>query len=184
METATSMEARHMSLDELNAGLSLILESPTDGGSVEMLVVRPEIDERVTPDSAELSAELGMHGDHWATDEYRDEPAIQVAIMNSRVVDLVAGSRERWSLAGDNIMADLDLSKENLAPGQKLQAGSAILEITEIPHAGCNKFSERFGPDALRFVNLGPAKDLRLRGVYARVVQPGTIKVGDQITKI
>lgn len=178
------MDVKHFPLDELNLGLERILESPQDGGLVEMLVVRPKNDERLTPEKVEVSAELGFHGDHWSTGEYREEPDIQIAIMSSRVLDLVSGGRERWPLAGDNIIVDLDLSKENLVPGQKLEAGSAILEITEIPHAGCNKFSQRFGADALRFVNLGQGKELRLRGVYARVVQPGTIAVGDHLNKL
>ena len=178
------MDVTHLALDELNLGLERILESPQDAGLVEMLVVRPRSDDRMTPETVEVSAELGVHGDHWSIGEYRDEPDIQIAIMNSRVLDLVSGDRRRWPLAGDNIIVDLDLSKDNLVPGQKLEAGSAILEITEIPHAGCKKFSERFGPDALRFVNLGQGKDLRLRGVYARVVQPGTIGLGDQVSKL
>jgi MOSC domain-containing protein YiiM len=178
------MDVKHLSLDELSLGLDRILQSPHDGGRVEMLVVRPKNDERLTPETVEVSAELGLDGDHWSTGEYRDEPDIQIAIMSSRVLDLVSGGRERWPLAGDNIIVDLDLSKENLVPGQKLEAGSAILEITEIPHAGCNKFSHRFGADALRFVNLGEGKELRLRGVYARVVQPGTIAVGDHLNKL
>jgi MOSC domain-containing protein YiiM len=104
--------------------------------------------------------------------------------MNSRVLDLVSGGRERWSLVGDNIIADLDISHVNLVPGQKLEAGSAILEITETPHTGCKKFSSRYGADALRFVNVGPGKELRMRGIYARVVQPGIVSLGDQIYKL
>jgi MOSC domain-containing protein YiiM len=116
--------------------------------------------------------------------KYREYPDIQIAIMNSRVLDLVSGGRERWSLAGDNIIADLDLSQANLVPGQKLEVGTAVLEITDEAHEGCKKFASRFGADALRFVNLGRAKELRLRGIYARVVQPGTISVGDVIKKV
>lgn len=180
-----SDDIRHLTRDELKGGLSRILASPLDDGRVEMLVVRPEENKRVTPSAAEVSASLGLHGDHWATGGYRDQPDIQLAIINSRLLDLVsAGDRGRWSLAGDNIVADLDLSHANLVPGQKLEAGSAVLEITETPHTGCKKFASRFGADALRFVNLGAGKDLRLRGIYARVVQPGTIAVGDQIQKL
>jgi MOSC domain-containing protein YiiM len=178
------MEPRYLTPDELNAGLDRILEAPQDGGTVEMLIVRPTDDERTTPESVEVSANLGMHGDHWSAGPYRDEPDTQITIMNSRVLDLVSGGRERWSLAGDNIIADLDISHVNLVPGQKLEAGSAILEITEIPHTGCKKFSTRYGADALRFVNVGPGKELRMRGIYARVVQAGIITVGDQLRKL
>ena len=175
---------RHLTLGELRLGLPHVLAAPGDGGAVEILVVRPEEDERATPSTAELSAARGLHGDRWATGEYRDHPDTQITIINSRVLELVSGDRERWSLAGDNIVADLDLSHANLAPGQKLEAGSALLEITETPHTGCKKFSARFGADALRFVNLGEGKDLRLRGIYARVVQAGTITVGDRLNKL
>jgi len=179
------MEPRHLSLDELNSGLDEILQSPVDGGRIEMLIVRPIADERQTPQMVEVNSDAGVVGDHWSTGEYSDESDVQIAIMNSRVLDLVTGNaRERWSLAGDNLIADMNLSQENLVPGQKLEIGSAILEITEVPHKGCSKFSARFGPDALRFVNLGRAAELRLRGVYARVVQPGHITVGDQINKL
>ena len=175
---------RHLTLGELRLGLPHVLAAPEDGGAVQMLVVRPEENERATPSTAELSAARGLHGGRWATGAYRDHPDTQITIINSRLLELVSGDRERWSLAGDNIVADLDLSQANLSPGQKLEAGSAVLEITETPHNGCNKFSSRFGADALRFVNLGEGKDLRLRGIYARVVQPGSISVGDQIQKL
>lgn len=175
---------RHLSVDELNLGVPRILDSPPDDGSVEMLVVRPSEDERIAPRSVEVSRQLGMHGDHWSIGKYRDQPDVQITIINSRLLDLVSGGRERWSLAGDNIVADIDLSHDNLKTGQSLAAGSAVLEITETPHAGCKKFALRFGADALRFVNLGRGKDLRLRGIYAQVVEPGTISVGDRIHKI
>ncbi len=174
----------HLTPDQLALGLPEIVSSPQDDGVVEMLVVRPVEDERVTPETVEVSSLQGLHGDHWSKGKYREMPDIQVAIINSRLLDLVSGDRRRWSLAGDNIVADLDLSQRNLVPGQKLRAGSAVLEITEVPHEGCNKFAARFGAAALRFVNVGPGKELRLRGIYARVVQDGTISVGDRIRKL
>ena len=175
---------RHPSMDELNLGVPEILGSPPDDGSVEMLVVRPREDERGTPRSVEVSGPLGIHGDHWSIGSYRGQPDMQITIINSRLLDLVSGGRERWALAGDNIVADLDLSHDNLKSGQRLEAGSAVLEITETPHAGCKKFASRFGADALRFVNLGRGKDLRLRGIYAQVVEPGTISVADRLHKL
>jgi MOSC domain-containing protein YiiM len=60
----------------------------------------------------------------------------------------------------------------------------AIIEITDQPHTGCAKFSQRFGTDAHRFVNSEVGKELRLRGVNARVVVPATIRPGDVIRKL
>lgn len=174
----------HLTLDELNHRVDEVLASPADEGRIEMLVVRPGEDQRITPDRVEVSPDMGMHGDRWSIGSYAEYPDTQITIINSRLLQLVSGGRERWGLAGDNIVADLDLSQVNLTPGQKLEAGSAILEIAETPHTGCKKFAGRFGADALRFVNVGQGKDLRLRGIYARVVQPGWIAVGDWLTKL
>jgi hypothetical protein len=174
----------HLRSDELEAGLGTVTLSPHDGGTIEMIVVRPSENERITPGTVEISAALGVHGDHWSVGKYRDNRDTQIAIINSRLLDLVSGGRDRWALAGDNIVADLDLSQINLVPGQKLEMGSAVVEITDIPHEGCNKFASRFGAAALRFVNVGQGKEMRLRGIYARVIQDGAISIGDQITKL
>jgi hypothetical protein len=174
----------HLTPEQLELGLPGVLSSPQDDGVIEMLVVRPEEDQRLTPESVDVSALLGLDDDHWSKGKYREMPDIQIAIINSRLLDLVSGGRERWALAGDNIVADLDLSQANLVPGQKLRTGTAVLEITDTPHEGCKKFASRFGAAALRFVNVGAAKELRLRGVYARVLQDGTISVGDRIQKL
>jgi MOSC domain-containing protein YiiM len=104
--------------------------------------------------------------------------------MNSRAAQLVAGSRERWELAGDQLFVDLDLSEANLRAGDRLSVGSAVLEVTRQPHNGCRKFSARFGPAALAFVNSPEGKQLHLRGIYARVIQSGEVRVGDRIDKI
>jgi MOSC domain-containing protein YiiM len=104
--------------------------------------------------------------------------------MNTRILALVAGATERWPLAGDNLLVDLDLSETNLPAGQRLRIGHAVIEITAQPHTGCAKFSRRFGADALKFVNSPEGRLLRFRGAYARVVQAGLIRVGERIEKI
>jgi MOSC domain-containing protein YiiM len=77
----------------------------------------------------------------------------------------------------------LDLSDENLPPGTRLAIGSAIVEVTDQPHTGCKKFVERFGLEALKFVNSPIGKQLHLRGINAKVVKSGVIRVNDSAVK-
>jgi MOSC domain-containing protein YiiM len=109
---------------------------------------------------------------------------MQLNIMNARVIALVAQQPERWQLAGDQLFIDLDLSAANLPPGTQLALGSAVIEVTDQPHTGCKKFMARFGLDALKFISSPVGEELRLRGINARVVQSGEIRVGDVVRKI
>jgi MOSC domain-containing protein YiiM len=104
--------------------------------------------------------------------------------MNSRAIELVAQDQKRWSLAGDQLYIDMDLSDANLPPGTRLMIGSAVIEVSAIPHTGCKKFSSRFGVDAMKFVNSPEGKRLHLRGINTRVVQAGIIRVGDVVRKV
>ncbi len=166
---------------QLEAGLDHIRQSPRDAGVVEQIVRRPQSGEREVLDQAELSTTDGLVGDRWAA-RGRLDPDTQVNIMNARVIALVAGEKDRWSLAGDQLFVDLDLSEENLPIGSRIAIGSAIVEVTAPPHTGCSKFASRFGMDARDFVNA--RKNLRLRGINARVIQAGTIRVGDRVTRV
>jgi MOSC domain-containing protein YiiM len=104
--------------------------------------------------------------------------------MNARTAAAIAGDRERWPLAGDQIYVDLDLSLSNLPAGSRVQIGSAVIEFSEAPHTGCAKFSGRFAVDALKFVNSRIGRELRLRGANCRVVTAGTVRPGDTIRKL
>lgn len=107
---------------------------------------------------------------------------MQLNIMNSRVIALVAQDKNRWQLAGDQLFIDIDLSAENLPPGTQLAFGSAVIEVTNQPHNGCKKFVAPFGLDTMKFVNSPVGKQLCLRGINAKVVQPGVIRVGDIVS--
>jgi MOSC domain-containing protein YiiM len=104
--------------------------------------------------------------------------------MNARSAALIAVQPERRQLAGDQFFVDFDLSGDNLPPGTRLKLGQAIIEITEVPHRGCGKFSARFGVDALKFVNSEVGRELNLRGVNARIVESGVVRLDDPIAKI
>jgi MOSC domain-containing protein YiiM len=95
-----------------------------------------------------------------------------------------AGLADRMAMAGDNLIVDLDLSAANLPPGQRLAAGEALLEVTDAPHTGCKSFAQRFGPDAVRYINAAERKAIHLRGRYCRVLRAGTVRVGDLIRKV
>ena len=104
--------------------------------------------------------------------------------MNAAVTELVAAGRQPLHEAGDNILVDFDISVENLPPGSRLRVGEALLEISAAPHTGCSKFAARFGQDALRWTNWRHWRERRLRGVNARVVQGGTVRVGDVVERL
>ena len=180
----------HPTLETLEAGVDHIRNSPSDDGILDMIVVRPQKKQRSTPQQCALTSKGGLEGDHWAKGCWKSlpdgspDPSVQITIMNSRCLDLITTSKSQWPLAGDNLIADLDLSVENLSPGQRLSIGSAILEITEVPHTGCNSFKERFGLESLKFVSTKMGKELRLRGIYAKVVKDGEVQLGDRLKKI
>lgn len=109
---------------------------------------------------------------------------MQLNVMGIRVARLLAVSDDRIPLAGDQLYVDLDLSVEALPAGTRLAIGTAVIEITDQPHTGCAKFTERFGPDALRFVNSKVGKALRLRGANAKVVVDGEVRAGDRIRRV
>lgn len=181
---------RQLSSDELEQGLDEILQSPQDAGVLELIVRRPDINQRQAVSTGTLDTQLGLVGDNWLSrgsghmpDDAAD-PEMQLNIMNARVVALVADDPERRELAGDQLYLDMDLSAENLPPGTRLELGAAIIEVTEPPHTGCKKFAERFGKDAVVFVNAGLGKKLNFRGINAKVVQSGDISVGDIAKKL
>jgi hypothetical protein len=184
------MAIKHLSRAELEAGLAHIQQSPQDGGVLEMIVRRPSSDEREVLHEGELDTAVGLVGDNWqvrgskATKDGTAHPEAQLTLMNSRTADLVAQSRDRWPLAGDQLYVDFDLSETNLPPGTRLEIGEAVVEVTALPHTGCKKFVARFGLDAVKFVNTEQGKQLHLRGIYTKVIQSGTIRMGDPITKM
>jgi hypothetical protein len=183
-------EVKHLTLAELEAGMEAVLQSPKDRGALELIVRRPQVDEREVLQVGELDPVSGLAGNSWksrgssSTPDGSPNPEMQLNIMNSGVVALLAQTKDRWQLAGDQFFVDLDLSSANLPPGTQLSLGSALIEVTSPPHNGCKKFMARYGPDEFKFVNSPTGKRLHLRGINAKVVRPGLIRVGDVAKKL
>ena len=182
-------EMMHVTAAQIEEKLDWVKASPSEKGTLEALCIRPEVNERKVLESCLLSPELGVEGDFWVRncwkklDDKTSDPVVQVAIMNARAVDIVAGSRDRWILAGDQLYVDFDLSEANLPPGALLKVGSAVIEISSVPHTGCKLFHERYGVEALKFFNSKVGSALRLRGVFGQIVQEGVVTVGDVVEK-
>ena len=170
-------------VEELQRGLAHVLGSPREGGKVEMVVRRPVEGEREVLTEARIEPGRGVVGDRWAAKPTRS-PEAEVTLMNARCIALLAGHVDRWPLAGDQLFVDFDLGVEHLPAGSRLSVGEAVLEVSEKPHRGCAKFSARFGPEALRFVNSEEGRAARLRGMNALVVRGGVVRTGDPIAKL
>jgi MOSC domain-containing protein YiiM len=168
---------------ELGAGLDYVRAAPPDEGSLELIARRPAVGEREVVEKAELDVECGLAGDSWSLRGRRPNPKAQVTLMNARAGTLIAGARERWPLAGDQLYVDLDLSSDNLPPGTRLAIGSSVVEVSDLPHLGCTKFAERFGADARELVNSPAGVSLNLRGLNVRVIESGTVHRGDAVRK-
>ena len=177
-------------LTRLEESLDHIRAAPADFGTVELIVRRPSVDQREVVAEARLDLTDGLVGDNWRprgssrTPDGDPNPEAQLTLMNARVAATIAGGRDRWPMAGDQVYVDLDISLANLPPRSRVQIGEAVIEFSEEPHTGCAKYSARFGVDALRFVNSPLGRDLRLRGANCRVVVAGMIRQGDMIRRL
>jgi len=184
------VEMEPLTRTELDAGLDHVVASPLDHGVVELLVARPGVGERTVLDEAKLDPVIGLVGDSWIdrfsrhTPDGSPNPVMQLTLMNARAAALVAQTVDRWPLAGDQLYVDLELGYGNIPAGTQLQVGTAVVEITDEPHTGCAKFADRFGMDAVRWVNSPVGREHNLRGVNARVINGGVVRPGDRVRKL
>jgi MOSC domain-containing protein YiiM len=180
----------HVTQQDLDAGLAHILDAPKPEGTLAMIVRRPAAGQREILDLATLSEDEGLVGDNWLvrgsskTPDGRADQDKQLNVMSWRVVDLLSRDSDHAALAGDQLFVDMDLSEANLPSGICLAIGDAVIQVTDSPHNGCKKFTDRFGSDATRWVNRGNRAGLRLRGLCARVVSSGGISAGDTVLKL
>jgi MOSC domain-containing protein YiiM len=171
-------------VEDFRVGLEHVAAAPADQGTLLLIVRRPRVDEREVLDEGELDVELGLVGDRWSSRGRRPNRKTQLTLMNARAIALVAGDEERWSMAGDQLYVDLDLSGTNIPPGTRLAIGPAVVEVSDLPHLGCGKFAARYGEEARALVNSDEGVALNMRGINATVVQSGTVRRGDTIRKL
>jgi hypothetical protein len=181
---------KHMTMEELTAVVDAVRSAPKSEGVLELIVRRPKVDGRELLQEGQLDLAEGLVGDTWRmrkssrTTDGSPHPDMQLNIMNARAAALVAVEKQRWPLAGDQLYIDMDLGTANLPAGTRLALGTAVIEVTDQPHLGCAKFVARFGVDAMQFVNSPLGRQLCLRGINAKVVQPGMIRVGATVKKL
>ena len=177
-------------LEKLQDRINALAPFPSSSGSIEMIIIRPKEGERKSLETGYLDLERGLVGDSWYERSKNKPnskfPALdtQLTLMNSKIIHIIAETKERWPLAGDQVYVDLDLSKKNLPPGTQLKIGDAIIEITAQPHHGCKSFATRYGLDAMRLVNSKKGRENRYRGVNAKIIVAGEFKLGDVVTRI
>jgi len=173
--------------DQLQAGLAEVERSPSDHGTLEMIVRRPAGGEREILEEASLTVGEGLVGDNWnqkgssLTEDGGPHPDMQLNVINSRFLNLIAGDPESMALAGDQLVVDLALGSDDLPPWTRIHVGGAVIQVTDQPHTGCAKFTRRFGLDAFHFLKTDVGQTMNLRGICARVVEPGTIRSGDPV---
>lgn len=183
MSESLEIKPGERTLTDLSDGLGSVREAPKEVGTLELIVARPAVDERVELASAQLDVDGGVVADRWSRGS-KPNPKAQVTVMNVRATQLVAGDRSRWALAGDQLYVDFDLSSENIPPGTKLAIGSAVIEVSEQPHLGCEKFAARFGQAARVLANSPVGTAINFRGINTFVVNGGTVRVGDAVRKL
>ncbi|CCI51309.1 MOSC domain-containing protein [Nostocoides jenkinsii] len=190
---APTRSARYRTTDELLDFVPVLDAAPKDTGTLNLVVRRPAVGEREVLDVGRLDAAYGLEGDTWIergskrTEDGSSHPDMQLNVMSHRMVAFLADDPAIEPLAGDQLYVDLDLSEENLPAWTYLSFGdptapTAVIQVTDQPHTGCAKFIERFGEEAMRFVNGRTGRPRRLRGLNARVVQPGEVRPGDPVT--
>jgi hypothetical protein len=169
---------------QIAAAMPHVLAAPKSDAPITSLCLRPAFGERSFPDHIVMTRAEGIPGERWATlpwsklPDGSPDPRIQVSLLPSRVMDLVWQDKS-MPHPGDPIVADLDMSFANLPIGTLIQAGTAVLRVSDLPNNGCAKWKVRYGADAMAWVTADPS--LRLRGVLCSVEVDGAVSLTDRL---
>ncbi len=169
--------------------MKALVSSPKDDVPIEVICVRPDFSKRRTLDRAYLSKDDGIVGDRWKKTPWLrlkngdPDPRIQVSLTNLRILNAISKTSQALTLPGDNFVADIDLSEANMPVGQLLKLGDAIIEVTDVYNDACKKFEMRYGIDVMNWIREPAYQHLRLRGIFARIIQNGWVTQHDKIQK-
>ena len=179
-----NMGHRMITLTELRDALPHVVAAPKTDAPIRGLCLRPALGQRVFPERISMTKAQGIPGERWATTPWMrladgsPDPRIQVSILQSRVMDLVWQDRNQPH-PGDPIVADLEMSEANLPVGTLLQAGTAVLRVSDVWNDPCAKWKVRYGTDAYDWVRSSP--HLRLRGILCAVEVDGEVGLADRL---
>jgi hypothetical protein len=186
----TKGPANPVTAQELAAALPAVLAAPRDAGVTRLFCVRPKSNHRIFPQRLTFTRATGVANDFehmqpWLTlPDGSPDPRNQVSIMSWHVLDLVWRDRDRVPHPGDNIAVEMNLTEENLPVGTLLQAGTAILKVSDEPNDGCVKWKVRKGRAAYDWIIHPDHLPLRLRGLYCSVEQDGEMQLGDALRRL
>ncbi len=175
---------------ELYAALPLFLDAPKDNAPILDLCLRPDYGQRDFVERITLTRKNGIPGERWNRAPWiklpdgSPDPRIQVSILGKRVMDAVWRDRANTPHPGDTMIADMDFSHENMPVGQLLQAGSALIRVSDVFNDACVKWKTRYGTPAKDFITVPAHVTYRLRGILCEVVEDGIVTLGDRLTKI
>lgn len=178
--------------EQLDEKMPWVQQASKTAAPIEQLCLRPAYSERKFTEQLELCAERGVVGDRWCKYTWiylpdgSPDPRLQVCLMPLRVWQLVCKPAQEQGVLhpGDNFLADLDCSEENLPVGQHLQVGSAVIEVSDEFNNACSKWRSRYGSTSVQWINRPHNRPLRLRGVLCNIVKSGIVRSSDRIEKL
>ncbi|MBH52853.1 MAG: hypothetical protein CMI18_00710 [Opitutaceae bacterium] len=163
------------------------LQSAPYSGRVTSLCARKDDGIREYPDRIDIDVKEGVVGDRWIYKTWKhlengySDPRVQVAVCNSRILELLQKEKNNDYHPGDNIVVDHDLSKPDFEIGNCFRLGKVILQVSDVFNDACAKFAGEFGADVLKWINIPDFRNLNLRGIYCKTVQGGGVKIGDKL---
>ena len=151
-------------------------ENQAGAGTVAWIGIRPE---RRAPlvavDAVEAIADVGLEGDHYAGRPGSDR---QVTLFQYEHLDVIASFMKRSSIQPDLLRRNIAVRGINLLSlvGRRFRVGGAVLEGAG-PCRPCSRMEENLGHGAWNAMR-GHG------GITARVVQSGSIRVGDAVADL